>query len=497
MVNFIHMLTSISVIDALHQKGNFMLTYDLSRRGTLPIYEFLYRCIKEDICSGKISAEEKLPSKRMLAQHLQISVITVENAYSQLLLEGYIYSVEKRGYFASKELVSPTNTNTSAPPSPVQSPEEQPVHYIDLNNNTPCPEMFPFSVWSKGMRQILSESATYLLEKTPCGGALPLRQAICHHLLHFSGMEVTPEQIIVGAGTEYLYVLLLQLLGTEKIYGLEDPGYQKISHVYENGGATCVFLPLDEKGLSATALKQSTVDVLHISPTHHFPTGITMPVTRRRQLLQWASRKTGRYIIEDDYDSEFRFTGMPIPTLQSIDDAERVIYMNTFSKTMAPGIRISYMVLPPHLLERYYTEFQFYTCPVSSFEQHALAEFIQSGAFEKHLNRMRIYYRKQRKLVMETIRRVFPEKSGYDIFEPHAGLHFLLELHTPLRSEEICEKMLKKGIKISCLSEYYRNWQETSPFPKIIINYTNLDIGQLQHALKLLWAICQMPGKTE
>ena len=467
-----------------------MLTYDLSRRGTLPIYEFLYHCIKEDICSGKICAGEKLPSKRMLAQHLQISVITVENAYSQLLLEGYIYSVEKRGYFASTELASPANADTPTAP-PLVQPPGQPAHYIDLNNNTPSPEMFPFSVWSKLMRRILSENSTHLLEKTPCGGALPLRQAICHHLLHFSGMEVTHEQIIVGAGTEYLYVLLLQLLGTEKIYGLEDPGYRKISHVYENGGAACVFLPLDDKGLSASALEESTVDVLHISPTHHFPTGITMPVTRRRQLLQWATRKNNRYIIEDDYDSEFRFTGMPIPTLQSIDDAERVIYMNTFSKTMAPGIRISYMVLPPHLAKKYYEEFQFYTCPVSSFEQYALAEFIQTGVFEKHLNRMRIYYRKQRKLVMETIRRVFPKKAGYDIFEPHAGLHFLLELHTHLSSVELSEKMLEKDIKISCLSEYYRNRQEMSPYPKIIINYTNLDIQQLQYVLKLFHGIVQ------
>ncbi len=472
-----------------------MLTYDLSKRGKLPLYEFLYRCIKEDICSGKISAEEKLPSKRMLAQHLQISVITVENAYSQLLLEGYIYSVEKRGYFASTELVFPKNTSTPYTTSPVQFPR-QPAHYIDLNNNTPSPEMFPFSVWSKLMRRILSENATHLLEKTPCGGALPLRQAICHHLLHFSGIEVTPEQIIVGAGTEYLYVLLLQLLGTEKIYGLEDPGYGKISHVYENGGAACVFLPLDEKGLSAAALEQSTVDILHISPTHHFPTGITMPVTRRRQLLQWAVQKSHRYIIEDDYDSEFRFTGMPIPTLQSIDDAERVIYMNTFSKTMAPGIRISYMVLPPHLAKKYYIDFPFYTCPVSSFEQYALAEFIESGAFEKHLNRMRIYYRKQRKLVMETIRRVFTEKTGYDIFEPHAGLHFLLELHTHLSSGNLCEKLQKKGIKISCLSEYYRNRQEMSPYPKIIVNYTNLDIKQLQYVAELLHDIVQTYPKT-
>ncbi len=472
-----------------------MLTYDLSKRGALPIYEFLYRCIKKDICSGKISSNEKLPSKRTLAQHLQISVITVENAYSQLLLEGYIYAIEKRGYFAGTELA---NTGEGGAPDtlpPVQ-PTAQPAHYIELNNNTPSPEMFPFSVWSKLMRRILSENATHLLEKTPCGGALPLRRAICQHLLHFSGMEVAPEQIIVGAGTEYLYVLLLQLLGTQKIYGLEEPGYRKISHVYENGGAACVFLPLDEKGLSAAALEESPVDVLHISPTHHFPTGITMPVTRRRQLLHWAARETGRYIIEDDYDSEFRFTGMPIPTLQSIDDNERVIYMNTFSKTMAPGIRISYMVLPPHLLKKYSKEFQFYTCPVSSFEQYALAEFIQSGAFEKHLNRMRIYYRKQRKLVMETIHRVFAGKTGYDIFEPHAGLHFLLELHTRLSSRELREKMLEKGIKISCLSEYYRNRQETSPFPKIIINYTNLDTLKLQHALELLLTICQMPREA-
>ena len=232
-----------------------------------------------------------------------------------------------------------------------------------------------------------------------------LRQAIAAHLRQFRAMEVTAEQIIVGAGTEVLYNLLVQLLGRDRLYGVEDPGYGKIAHIYRAAGAEVTALPLDEAGVSAEALRRSDADVVHISPSHHYPTGLVMPIARRQELLRWAQEVPARIILEDDYDSEFRFVGRPIPTLFSVSENQRVIYLNTFSKTIAPSIRISYMILPPRLLARYREKLGFYACTVSSFEQYTLARFLEQGRYEQHLNRMKTRYRQKRDAVIDAIRR--------------------------------------------------------------------------------------------
>ena len=214
-------------------------------------------------------------------------------------------------------------------------------------------------------------------------------------------MDVSPEQIVVGAGTDYLYGLLIQLLGHDKIYGMEEPGYQKISEVYQSHNVLCLHIPLDRQGICIDKLNASGADIVHISPSHHFPTGIITPISRRYELLGWASASDSHYIIEDDYDCEFRFMGKPIPSLQSIDVMDKVIYMNTFTKTLASTIRISYMVLPKHLMARFQQNLGFYACTVSNFEQYTLTRFIQEGHFERHINRMRNFYHSQRDLLLK------------------------------------------------------------------------------------------------
>ena len=249
-----------------------------------------------------------------------------------------------------------------------------------------------------------------------------LRCAIAEHLREFRGIDADPNCIVVGAGTEYLYGLLIQLLGFDKVYALEDPGYRKIAQVYESYGVQYRFTPMDKEGIDPKALEKSGADILHISPSHHFPTGIVTPIARRYTLLDWAARSENRYIIEDDYDSEFRLTGKPIPALQSIDSADRVIYMNTFSKSLASTIRISYMVLPTALAEAFYKNLGFYACTVSNLEQYTLAKFISEGYFEKHINRMRIRYKQKRPHLKRDEALRFVKVAKIDAED--AGLHF-------------------------------------------------------------------------
>ena len=457
-----------------------MLTYMLEKRGAMPLYESLYRCIKADIMEGKLRAGDKLPSKRKLAEHLNISVITVENAYSQLLLEGYIYSKEKSGYFVSsvenKKVVAADAKYTREHGQDVQK-----ALRLDLRINAVNQESFPFSIWSKLMRQVLSEQDAELLRPSSYNGADKLRASIANHLYSFRGISVDPEQIIIGSGTEYLYNLIIQLLGRRNTFGVENPGYKKIARIYRANEVKFDHIDMDAYGLSVSKLRESRVNVVHISPSHHFPTGIVMPIGRRQELLKWAGESPGRYIIEDDYDSEFRFSGKPVQTLQSIDQEERVIYVNTFTKSLAPSIRISYMVLPEHLVKRYKQELSFYTCTVPSFEQYTLARFIAQGYFEKHINRMRSFYKKQRESVIKIIEQS-PINKSIEILEDNAGLHFLIKLKTHRKDEEIIKVAAEKGIGISCLSEYL--YERDASYDNIfIVNYASIDLKVLADLL--------------
>lgn len=460
-----------------------MLTYDFTERKNRPLYEFLYRKMKEDILQGKLKADEKLPSKRSLARHLEVSVITVENAYAQLMMEGYIYSREKKGYYVSRLSVGQSRAIMEKMTGERQA-EPDGEEILDLRNNSVPSGNFPFTVWSRLMRKVLADRQERLLEKIPAQGALELREAIVEHLYHFRGMQVEPEQVLIGAGTEYLYGLLIQLLGREKIYGVENPGYRKIGQIYRSQQVSCEFIPLDDQGMSAKALEKSRVDVVHISPGHHFPTGIIMPIRRRQELLHWAKKDKERYIIEDDYDSEFRFHGRPIPTLQSIDQDEKVVYMNTFSKTMAPSIRISYIILPPRLLKKYRETLSFYACTVPSFEQYTLARFINEGYFEQHINRMRNYYRTLRDEMITQVKnsRI---KDRVEILEQDAGLHFLLKVRTEKTDEEILRQARGKNIRLACLSEYYEG--ESKDYEHcIVINYSGVEKTQIQGGIRHL-----------
>lgn len=462
-----------------------MLTYSFENRGSDSLYEYLYKQIKNDILSYRLSPDEKLPSKRALAKNLNVSTITVENAYQQLMAEGYIYSRPKSGFYVSH--LSTSKTPEQSPPvwnRPASDFGQK--YYADFVNNSTQASSFPFTTWTKLMRETMSDDSDSLMVRSPSTGVFKLRQAIAAYLFQFRGMSVDPDQIVVGAGTEYLYGLIIQLLGRDHIYAVEDPGYQKITKIYQSNDVSCISVPLDENGIDVEYLNKTKADILHISPSHHFPTGIITPVSRRYELLSWASKAPGRYIIEDDYDSEFRLLGKPIPSLQSIDVLEKVIYINTFSKSLTSTIRISYMVLPKSLMERYKQELNFYSCTVSNFEQYTLARFIEQGHFEKHINRMRNYYRTQRDTIVSCIRQ-HPYFDRVTIKEENAGLHFLLEVDTSLSDQELIENAIKKGIHVSCLSEYYYNRQNAIPHT-LILNYSGLEREKIEQAIEKLFS---------
>ena len=448
-----------------------MLTYELKKAPGVPLYEALYRCIREDILSGALRTGEKLPSKRALAQNLEVSKITVEAAYNQLLSEGFIRAQEKVGYFV--EALEHRPVTRLQPAAPDSAPKRE--YLLDLTGSGT--EHFPFSVWSKLQREVMLDYGEKLLLPLPNQGIPELRLAIAQHLAAFRGMHVDPENILIGAGTDFLYNLLIQLLGRDKTYAVEEPGYGKIRKIYAAGGVACVSAPMDRQGVLPQHLTDA--QVLHCSPSHHFPTGLVTSVTRRKALLQWAG--TDRWIIEDDYDSEFRFDAHPKPAMQSLDREGRVIYMNTFSKSLAPSIRISYMVLPRDLMEQFRRRLGFYSCTVPSFEQYTLARFLSRGHFEKHINRMRKFYRQRRNRVITQLKNC-PFAENLTILEQDAGLHFLLQVKTQLSDRQLTQALDKSGIRVKALSEYYHDNRQDRHC--LVVNYSCLKEENLEKAIK-------------
>lgn len=506
-----------------------MLTYPMENRGGLTLYEYLYRRIREDILSGALAVGEKLPSKRALAEHLGVSVITVEGAYQQLEAEGYVRARPRSGFFvcqveraqaggtlpvkrfpenlsrekglSGKEGVPPSgeaplsedfpqtegfSRGGGVPRTGSLSRDgglSQPEWRLDLKTNRVDAARFPLAAWARLTRQVLAEEGPALLAPIPNQGLPALRRAICADLRDYRGLNAAPEQIVVGAGAEYLYILLAQLLGRDAVLAVEDPGYPKIRQVYEKSGVRCVPLALDREGMNPAALRASGAKAAHLSPAHQYPTGLVTPIRRRQELLRWAEEADG-VLIEDDYDSELRFTGRPIPPLQSIDGGGRVAYLNTFSQTIAPSMRVGFLVLPPRLLERYRRELDFYACTVPATEQLVLARFLEGGYYERHLSRMRTEYRARRAAVLEAFRRS-PFAGRVRIAEQGAGLHFLLRLDTKRSDGEIDARARERGVRLGFLSEYTRR-REPEFDHTLVVNYAGLEREQLQEAMALL-----------
>lgn len=461
-----------------------MLTYSLNDTGSDSLYIYIYKCIKNDILHGVLAPDTKLPSKRSFAKNLGVSIITIENAYATLLSEGYIYTIPKKGFYVSDSYSDNSKRdNASLKKNDNASPQYE--YEFDFVSSQINPDQFPFSTWAKLMRETISKKSHELMKPSPGGGIAQLRVAIAGHLKQFKNMNVSPEQIIIGAGSDYLYSLIIQLLGFDKAYATENPGYKKIADIYRSHNVKCHFLNMDDKGVIISELNKCGADVAHVSLSHHYPTGIVTPASRRYELLGWLSENSGRYIIEDDYDSEFRVSEKNLPTLQSIDMTDRVIYINTFSKSLASTMRISYMVLPFPLIEVFKNKLGFYACTVSTFEQYTLAKFIYDGYFENHINRMRTYYSAIRDEFIKSLSSN-PAFDGTIISEEKSGLHFLLKLNTDRSDSDIIKKAAEKGIKISCLSQYYTDDRNITQKNTLLINYSAIKLSDIERVVSML-----------
>ncbi|MBE6589414.1 MAG: PLP-dependent aminotransferase family protein [Ruminococcaceae bacterium] len=355
-------------------------TVDKSSR---PVYLQIYKQIRQDIIDGIYPLGTKLPSMRLLCDELSVSTVTVDHAYALLCDEGYIEARERSGFVVIFRKDDNFAATTESSPSKI--PMEHSKHdYPD----------FPFSVLGKAMRKVLADYTEVLLEKSPNAGCTELREAIKNYLIRNRGMSVKSDQIIIGSGAEYLYGLIIAMLGRQRVYGIESPSYKKIEQVYRASEVTYELLPLTHDGIDSTALSTTKATVIHTTPYRSFPTGITASANKRHEYIRWSSKKD-RYIIEDDFGSEFSVSTKSEETLFSLSEYDNVIYMNTFSKTVSPALRIAYMVLPKCLVSDFENRLGFYSCTVPTFEQFVLAELINSGDFERHINRVRRSLRKR------------------------------------------------------------------------------------------------------
>ncbi|MBO7293308.1 MAG: PLP-dependent aminotransferase family protein [Clostridia bacterium] len=348
-----------------------------------PFYLQIYRQIKEDIIGGNYPYDTRLPSKRLLADETGTSTVTVEHAYALLSDEGYVEPRERSGYFV---IFRNSDGFARSSEAAVRSTEGMPARHAS--------HAFPFSVLAKTMRGVISDLGERILERSENKGCLRLRRAIGRYLAKNRGISVDTEQIVIGSGAEYLYGLMIELLGRGRIFGIEAPSYQKIEQIYRAYGASYDMLPLSGDGIDSAALAATAASVLHTTPYRSYPTGVSASASKRHEYIRWASA-TGRYIIEDDYESEFSVSTKPEDTLFSLSEGDNVIYLNTFSMTVSPAMRVGYTVLPRHLVGEFDERLGFYSCTVPTFEQYVIARLIENGDFERHINRVRRHKRKE------------------------------------------------------------------------------------------------------
>ena len=429
-----------------------MLDYDLSKRGEKTLYEYLYQRIRDDITQGVLGADDRLPSKRSLALHLGVSAITVEAAYAQLVAEGYVTSRPRSGFYVNA-LPAMTACAQRLEPSreePGAAPEDA---------ATPAPAVAAF--WSRELRAALAqESKAELFSPTPAQGSSRLRAAIAGHLRQTRGMAVDPGCIVVGAGAQTLDNAIVQLLGREKAYAVEDPGYIRLTHLYQANGVEVRHVAMDGQGVLVDDLLACGADVLHLMPSHQFPTGRVTSIARRYELLGWASagaRGDGRWLIEDDYDCEFRLAGRPVPSLASIDASGRVIYTNTFTKSLGGALRLAYMVLPQQLMERYREGLSFYSPTVGSVEQVTLARVLESGAYERYVARIRKRSREERDALLAALGSC-GVATRLKVEEEDSGLHFILAAESTRTEDEIARAAAEQGVRLCPLSGFA--WEE-------------------------------------
>ena len=446
------------------------LLIPLDAQSGKPLYEQIYAYIRREIRSGGLRTGDRLPSTRVLAGHLKISRSTTQMAYDQLLAEGYIESRPCRGYFVARmdELMEagPEKEDmmeTSEPSGPDCLVDFSP-RGIDL-------ESFPYNTWRKLSRNTLVDDNREMFHSGNHQGEPGFREAIRSYLHSARGVVCSADQIIVGAGSEYLLMLLSRILGQDRRIAMENPTYKQAYRVFCSLSYPVCPVEMDNFGMDPGLLEESGADVAYVMPSHQVPTGIVMPVGRRQELLKWAAAGRDRYLIEDDYDSEFRYKGKPIPALQGMDRLGRVIYLGTFSKCIAPAIRVSYLVLPMELLKRYREQAGFYASTVSRIDQNILYQFLAQGHFERHMNRMRAIYKAKHDALLAAIR---PLEKEFEIRGEYAGIHILLTAKGKRTEDELVGQAAAAGVKVYGLSGYDICPEHSHRRATVVLGYASL-----------------------
>ncbi len=457
------------------------LMITLNTKSKMPLYEQIYQYMKQEIQNGALACGVRLPSTRALSAHLDVSRSTVDLAYEQLHSEGYIESVPCKGFYVSqleglykllpeRQLSKPTKR------------QKQECYRYDFSPRGIDLHSFPYNIWRKLSKEVLLDERTDLLKSGDSRGEEGLRDAIRSYLHQARGVNCSSEQIIVGAGNEYLLMLLSMMIGTRHRIAFESPTYRQAYRVFQNLGVDVTTVDMDEYGMQAERLKDSGADLAYVMPSHQYPLGIVMPMKRRMELIRWANEKEGRFIIEDDYDSEFRYKGKPIPALQGHDATGRVVYLGTFSKSIAPAIRVSYMVLPQELLSIYKNVCGFMRCTVPKPDQMVVEQFIRQGHYERHLNKMRALYKGRHDVLLAHLKPLTPYCR---ISGEHAGVHLLLTFPAGKTEAELIQVAAEHQIKVYGLSEYATQQKETGS-ATILLGYANMLEEDIIEATKVL-----------
>lgn len=455
---------------------------DLQGGAKAPLYEKIYEYIKKDIIDGRISQGEKLPSTRLLSKHLTVSRSTVEMAYDQLLAEGYIQAEPCRGFFACDI----TELYRIGEPDRIQSKgserHREKTWKVDFSPYAIDTEDFPYNIWRKISKNVLLDDSEELLLAGNGQGEYELRSAIAAYLHQARGVNCKVSDIIIGAGNEYLEILLSQIIGQNQRVIMENPGYPQAYRTFCNMGYQVKTV---SEGIPLREVETLEPDLIYMMPSHQFPMGTVMPLGRRLELLHWAAEEENRYLIEDDHDSEYRYRGKPIPSLQSVDSYGKVIYLGTFSKSIAPSLRISYMVLPPKLMEQYQKRCGFYSTTVPRMQQEILRQFMSEGHFERHLNKMRGIYRARHDFLLGELKKCSWAKK---ISGDHAGLHLLVQVESPWTETELCQLAADQGVHLSGLSKYQfvPQIEKKGGAPVLLLGYGKLREEEIAEGLEIL-----------
>lgn len=456
------------------------LTINLKPKSKMPLYEQIYLYIKENIIAGKLPYKEKLPSTRQLSRYLEVSRSTVELAYEQLLSEGYIEAEPYRGYYVAQieGLYHFSKERESDHTHPEKCEEKYKYDFspngVDLNS-------FPYNAWRKLSKEVLLDDKIELFRLGDPQGELSFRESICKYLYQARGVGCTPEQVVLGAGSDFLLMMLCAIIGRDRRFAVENPTYKQAYRLFESQSYPVVPIDMDRHGMKIDKLYESDADVAYVTPSHQYPTGVVMPIKRRLELLKWANDRDGRYIIEDDYDSEFRYKGKPIPALQGYDQSGRVIYLGTFSKSIAPAIRMSYMVLPEELVAVYRKKCGFISSTVSKVDQLIVQSFIENGYYDRHLNKTRALYRGRHDMLINGLR---PLAGCCSISGENAGVHLLLTFENGMTEDEIVERAKNVRIRVYRMSDYVvgrKEWKAT-----VLLGYANLTEEEIKEACGML-----------